>query len=850
MIKFVKYFLFLGILTVNAQTPAPRISDFSISIENQPATFIQSNPKIFNNGTENFLAAWEDYRNGGRNYYAQKFDKNGNAIGKNFPVLSNFEIQFFGDGSVLALEENYSYSSFMDLGFYSIYGKTYDNNFDTLNYFHIAEGIIPWCGTGWLGLGYDILMLEDSFIFVFKNGGPVYFSKFNKDGNAIFYHYDKEYLPQTASHVSLAGLPNGEYVFVWFNAYTFDSLSPGLYASFFNNEDSLIAENIPIIIYPDREWYFGGFETPKIKTTSLKDSIYQIFWIDDDSLTLNYVQYDAHGNRINEISSAPIPVKEISDVNVFTYIRNFAFTPMQNGGCSILIETTTAHLGNQYVLNSLFSFDSSGALTLPPVTDSTQMLNAGRHFFNSSGNNFFFASPKSGDVYLDQTNYFDNVHITKINDDSIGSNDTAPVIKAIDEANFFVGYQDEIGYAGSVIDIHGNIILDKLRLEGKTCEFMADYKKVNLWEKYYSDTERAIGFTIYDQNWMPVKTETVASNNLASPVEIHSLKISDSSFIVYHFNNKTLGLTKYNLDGSKVKEDLIADNTSSFLMKIFREDENSFWVRWRNYVRLYSTELEPLSETITLSYNAEYIGHGKFLIYSYDAQYNYRGLIIATNGDTISTNILLAEHAQEFNINRLSDNIFIVIYKTGNKIIAQAFSNSGLPISEKFVIHTGSEGNKINGSAAVSGESVMFAWADNRIPQKGYDIYCSIFDLYSITSVKAEGIPISQYGFVLEQNYPNPFNPTTKIRFSIPAVETGHAPSLQISLIVFDILGREITTLVNEPKSPGTYEVEFSVGSFGNAQNLSSGVYFYTLSVGSNGRAGGFMESKKMVLLR
>ena len=100
--------------------------------------------------------------------------------------------------------------------------------------------------------------------------------------------------------------------------------------------------------------------------------------------------------------------------------------------------------------------------------------------------------------------------------------------------------------------------------------------------------------------------------------------------------------------------------------------------------------------------------------------------------------------------------------------------------------------------------------------------------------------------FFLEQNYPNPFNPTTKIKFTIPAVEAGHAPSVQ--LIVYDILGNEVATLVNEDQVAGIYEVEFSAKggspSGGDAWNLPSGVYFYQLI------AGRFIQTKKMILMR
>jgi len=81
--------------------------------------------------------------------------------------------------------------------------------------------------------------------------------------------------------------------------------------------------------------------------------------------------------------------------------------------------------------------------------------------------------------------------------------------------------------------------------------------------------------------------------------------------------------------------------------------------------------------------------------------------------------------------------------------------------------------------------------------------------------------------YKLEQNYPNPFNPTTKIRYSIPSTPLSLGEGLGVRLIVYDILGNEVTTLVNEQKEPGYYEVEF------NASNYASGVYIYRLQAGS-----------------
>jgi hypothetical protein len=98
---------------------------------------------------------------------------------------------------------------------------------------------------------------------------------------------------------------------------------------------------------------------------------------------------------------------------------------------------------------------------------------------------------------------------------------------------------------------------------------------------------------------------------------------------------------------------------------------------------------------------------------------------------------------------------------------------------------------------------------------------------------------VKPYEFILEQNYPNPFNPSTIIRYAIPSVTTGETKQSQLVIIkVYDVLGNEIATLVNEEKSVGNYEVDF------NATSLPSGLYFYQLQAGS------FVETKKMILMK
>ncbi len=106
-------------------------------------------------------------------------------------------------------------------------------------------------------------------------------------------------------------------------------------------------------------------------------------------------------------------------------------------------------------------------------------------------------------------------------------------------------------------------------------------------------------------------------------------------------------------------------------------------------------------------------------------------------------------------------------------------------------------------------------------------------DMGEVTGIKAEeeNLTIIPHEFDLHQNYPNPFNPSTVIEFALPVKS-------KVELSVYNILGEKIVTLVNEEKDAGNYHVPF------NANNLSSGIYFYKL------QANEFIQTKKMILLK
>ena len=135
-----------------------------------------------------------------------------------------------------------------------------------------------------------------------------------------------------------------------------------------------------------------------------------------------------------------------------------------------------------------------------------------------------------------------------------------------------------------------------------------------------------------------------------------------------------------------------------------------------------------------------------------------------------------------------------------------------------------------NSNGTIIPESKMLEMCNDLVPKAvEYSAGLLMHFYRKVTDIGAEQIPPKT--FLLSQNYPNPFNPSTKISWQSPA---GGVQTLKI----YDVLGNEVATLVNEYKPAGSYEVEWNAGDF------PSGIYFYQLKTEN------YIETKKMILLK
>ena len=164
---------------------------------------------------------------------------------------------------------------------------------------------------------------------------------------------------------------------------------------------------------------------------------------------------------------------------------------------------------------------------------------------------------------------------------------------------------------------------------------------------------------------------------------------------------------------------------------------------------------------------------------------------------------------------------------------SEEINNSGFDIERSSVAGEWTKVGFVAGNGTTN-EAKNYSFTDRGLASGSYNYRLKQIDFngnytyYTLSSEVVIGLPEK---FDLAQNYPNPFNPVTKINYALPKQGL-------VSMKVYDILGKEVATLVNEVKNAGNYSVEF------NASHLSSGIYFYKISVN------GFSEVKKMTLIK
>ncbi|MDZ7764750.1 MAG: T9SS type A sorting domain-containing protein [Melioribacteraceae bacterium] len=309
--------------------------------------------------------------------------------------------------------------------------------------------------------------------------------------------------------------------------------------------------------------------------------------------------------------------------------------------------------------------------------------------------------------------------------------------------------------------------------------------------------------------------------------------------------SNSVQLIKYDSDGALLWEKNISSELGSKVFAVdLKQNNNALWVGIESDENLFLMKYDLESEMLwdfSLNNTKDKLGiivDDTQNLFAVCADSIYK---LSSAGDLTSSTELPLNNTVDYSYFAVdSDNSIYVVGQKDNFFLTKITSELIVDISFETVwddpqnLHTESSNPKAvlhsEHGIFISGEAMIY----DSTNFNSHPVQVTIKYSQLPTSVDlSESTPIN---FHLAQNYPNPFNPTTTIKFNIPTVETGHAPSQQTSLIVYDILGREIKTLINKQLEPGEYEVEF------DGSDLSSGIDFYRLT------ANEFVQTRKMLL--
>jgi sugar lactone lactonase YvrE len=328
---------------------------------------------------------------------------------------------------------------------------------------------------------------------------------------------------------------------------------------------------------------------------------------------------------------------------------------------------------------------------------------------------------------------------------------------------------------------------------------------------------------------------------------------TDSIIQTIYFNDEVAPVQSYLNDIRVDTEEDYAYITDSSIGAIIVIDLNTGESR-----RLLASHFSTKAENISLIINGQTIN---FVVHS-------DGLALTNDRNYLYYKALTGYSLYRINTQALKDTLL-----TNNELEQEVeFISETLPCDaiefdpDDYLYFTSIQDNSIY--RMLPGEELSLVVSDDRLKwpdsfsiTSSGDIYVTtsriyfpagehgLFQINRIASDVKENDMGSVNKFKIYENYPNPFNPSTSIKYQIPQ-------ALFVTLKVYDVLGNDIATIVNEEKSAGEYNVEFSAiggsGSDGNAWNLPSGVYFYQLRAGnpSKNSRDSFVETKKMVLLR
>ncbi|MCK4385515.1 MAG: hypothetical protein KAW52_04550 [candidate division Zixibacteria bacterium] len=880
---------------VEKQTSVVDTSDIQINDEDYPSTHHQKLPYLSMFDDRNFIAVWEDERNGDIDIFAQKMTFNGDTVGRNFEVS---EEDFPKDQwlpCVATIGDTAFVVIWVDGENFNIYGRRFDADISPLGeVFQVnGTGIPSWAPSLSCGPNGGFVV-----VWVDVGSGNIYAKRFDPSADSLGASFkvngDKGTRPHISPSVSVG--ESGNFVIVWEDFRETDS---DIYAQRYNSDGNKLGNNIMISSDSlDEDQYspcvslgkndrfmvswvdlrsgtedvfailFSFDGTPDTSVFRVDTAItsepredpwvgsdttgrYVVVWTDDASVV--YTQrFDSLGQPFEFEAKLTISDAEASgerhDPTLSTNPSGafvVGWMDKRNSNYDIYARTVRSNGSPQQGSDFTINDDSLGAnQKFPKIATNSDdgFMVVWEDFRNSNYDIYLKRFDSSGQPLGDDF---------RVNDSLDHIDHSLPDIACDDSGNFVVVWEDARGSLdiyGQLFDHSGNFVGENFKVNADSgtnlhnspcCDMSPSGDFVVVWAAKEENVQHVYG-RLFGSDSQPKDTCFKIEDD-EGEVDYPSPKVSmDSSgnFIVA-WEDKREGqnriyLQRYNFAGVK-----LGDNFS-----------------------LHSENPSPTQSQPDLDLNKK----GEFVVVWVESE-----KVLAQRYDSSATwigdNITVVDNPSSFpenpKVKVTEDGYFVVAWTDhrgeGSDIYFQTYLN-GSPQGPDQLVNTDT-GQALQTSADVDcwGNYLYSVWMDNRNAGHGFDIYSNTVNFKETAVEDEEERKDLPEKFALYQNYPNPFNPSTKIPFTVYGSQfTVHSPihekavhssrfmvhrPVHATLKVYNILGQKVRTLVDEEKLPGIYQAIWD-GKDDAEEDVASGIYFYQLKVGDQ------ILTRKMLLLR
>jgi hypothetical protein len=857
------------------------LADFRVNEENYPATFSQRRPDLalFKDGS--FVSVWEDERNGDKDIFCQKVNSAGGITESNLKLVADGLHTDQLEPSICRTLDSNLILVWVDGAELNIYGRRYFPDLSPSgDTFRVNDSMIP--NSAWEPEIESFT--EGSFLVVWvdvSSGNNLYARRYDSSGNPL----DLSFKVNTVEGIAPPKSPsasfdkNGNFVIAWEDYRNPDA---DIYFQKYDSSGTPSGTNVLCNVdsLSEDQYYSSVAKIPK--------GDFMVTWVDTRGGIIDiYARlFDPSGNpktsRV-KVNSDNISAEHWEPVIGADSNGNYlvAWGDDRNEPSIFFqkFDSTGAMVGSNIKLSQdgVSGFKDNPALSVNENGDFDAVWSDHR----GTSYDIYYQKVVSGDI--SGSNY-------KLNDDLEGAIQKEPAITEDLDKNFIIAWTDQRNGNDDIyikkFTRFGDLVFSERRVNTSFSPCaqpdLATDGSRNILVVWQDSRD---GLNIYAQRYDPSGNplDTNFKVNSSSGTILHNspacAKAYDGKGVVVwsatQSGIKNIYAQRLSSSGTlvdtsfKVNDDL--QSVDHLNPKVGMDSVGNFTVAWydrrnleeRIYLQRYNSSgdkvgsnlasfcdsLNPIQRKFDLAMNSKrnmvlawtQLDEDKFNLYTQ----RYSGL-----GATLGNNFLVNDisgipDAPSVSID--DDTFFAVVwtdYRAGNSDIYYQvyYFNEGIPLGANSILITDlTNALNFDPDAALSPPNIYTAWMDNRIPGSGFDIFASAIK-YRQTKVEEELVtrPLS---FELEQNYPNPFNPSTAIPFRGGSLEQGAGSTIRTTLIIYNILGEKIRTLVDDKRQPGNYKIIWD-GKDEAGKEVASGIYFYRLKVGENS------ISKRMVLLR